>query len=216
MFRKCYFLFLFLTTISFASSSKSTSIPPATGAAGFFFTENKGQWDSRVLYKCSARNGMTWFLERDGITLLTMKEDRTKPPIIDPMDRDLPETLRRHPTRYPMKSHALKFKFLNSGRTVASAPTTDPDLSRCEPPRSPAVGQALLPVQSSNEFQNGTGRSACPTEAKSVEAFGELPWHNNYFLGNDSSKWAPNCRNFTNIIYRDVWDGIDIEWYEQN
>jgi len=133
----------------------------------FFFTENRGQWDSRVLYKCNARNGMTWFLERDGITLLTMKEDRTKAPIIDPMDRDLPEMMRRHPARYPMKIHALTFHFVKA---------------------------------------TGNGQ----------QAMGELPWHNNYFLGNDSSKWEPNCRNYTNIVYRDVWDGIDIEWYEEN
>jgi len=154
---------LFLAaTISFAVSAKTTNVPHP-----FFFTENKGQWDSRVLYKCNARNGMTWFLERDGITLLTMKEDRTKAPIVDPMDRDLPEMLRRHPARYPMKSHALKFHFVKA---------------------------------------TGNGQ----------QATGELPWHNNYFLGNDSTKWAPNCRNYTNIVYRDVWDGIDIEWYEEN
>ncbi|MDK9700839.1 MAG: T9SS type A sorting domain-containing protein, partial [bacterium] len=52
--------------------------------------------------------------------------------------------------------------------------------------------------------------------AQSVEAHGELPWKNNYFLGNDSSKWAPNCRNFSTVVYRDVWDGIDIEWYEND
>ncbi|MDK9701393.1 MAG: T9SS type A sorting domain-containing protein, partial [bacterium] len=53
-------------------------------------------------------------------------------------------------------------------------------------------------------------------EAQSVEAQGELPWKNNYFLGNDSTKWAPNCRNFSTVIYREVWDGIDIEWYEND
>ena len=55
-----------------------------------------------------------------------------------------------------------------------------------------------------------------PPKRKSIEAQGELSWHNNYFLGNDSSKWAPDCRNYTSVVYRDVWDGIDIEWYESN
>ncbi|MDK9701234.1 MAG: T9SS type A sorting domain-containing protein, partial [bacterium] len=54
------------------------------------------------------------------------------------------------------------------------------------------------------------------TETRSVEANGELPWKNNYFLGNDSTKWAPNCRNFSTVVYRDVWDGIDVEWYEND
>ncbi|MDK9699236.1 MAG: hypothetical protein OEM52_03665, partial [bacterium] len=46
-----------------ATAGMTQSIPKP-----FFFTENKGQWDARVLYKCQAKNGMTWFLERDGIT----------------------------------------------------------------------------------------------------------------------------------------------------
>jgi len=132
---------------------------------------------------------MTWFLERDGVTLLTCVEDKTQPALpVDPMDRDLPEMLRKHPARYPMKSHALKFKFLATSTVGA---------------------QLIAPAGRIN---------AAPTMAspQSVEPQGELPWHNNYFLGNDSTKWAPNCRNYTNIVYRDVWDGIDIEWYEEN
>ena len=193
------FLSLFTLLFIFISMSFSFShnLPPITQHP-FCFTENRGQWDSHVLYKCNARNGMTWFLERDGITLLTMKEDRTKPPIVDPSERDLPEMMRRHPARYPMKSHALKFKFLETGVGVAV-------------PR--VLGSGKETFKGQNEF--------CPTEkikaeAKNVEPSNELPWHNNYFLGNDSTKWAPNCRNYTNIVYRDVWEGIDIEWYEEN
>jgi len=179
-----------LSLFTFLLVSVSFSLPHnrPTTQHPFFFTENKGQWDSRVLYKCNARNGMTWFLERDGISLLTMKEDRTKAPIVDPSERDLPEMMRRHPVRYTMKSHALKFKFEGTGN---------------------------------REQATGRGGSPCPPAgvspyAPTVEATGELGWHNNYFLGNDSTKWAPNCRNYTNIVYRDVWDGIDIEWYEEN
>jgi len=74
--RKILILLFFTTAvISTAASPNTTTIPHP-----FFFTENKGQWDARVLYKCNARNGMTWFLERDGITLLTMKEDKSKEP----------------------------------------------------------------------------------------------------------------------------------------
>ncbi|MDK9701449.1 MAG: hypothetical protein OEM52_15040, partial [bacterium] len=108
---------------------------PQTIPSPFFFTENKGQWDSRVLYKCQAKNGMTWFLERDGITLLVSREQGTGDrehgeqsvrrtflsddyssrgrPSGSPNENDLPEMLRRHPQqKYPMKSHALKFHFV--------------------------------------------------------------------------------------------------------
>jgi len=163
--------------------------PPSTiRHSPFSFTENKGQWDTRVLYKCNARNGMTWFLERDGVTLLTCIEDKTQPALPVPGTADLPVCMQKHPARYPMKSHALKFKFLATSNVGA---------------------QLIAPAGRIN---------ATPTLAspQSIEPYNELPWHNNYFLGNDSTKWAPNCRNYTNIVYRDVWDGIDIEWYEEN
>ncbi|MDK9699427.1 MAG: hypothetical protein OEM52_04655, partial [bacterium] len=140
------FLFPLVSGGVHLTHAKALSPTSQTVPKPFFFTENKGQWDARVLYKCQAKNGMTWFLERDGITLLLMQQgDReldfgvqgrggSSYPPADPVRRtflsddyssrgrpsgspnenDLPEMLRRHPARenVPMKSHALKFKFL--------------------------------------------------------------------------------------------------------
>ncbi|MDK9700877.1 MAG: hypothetical protein OEM52_12085, partial [bacterium] len=139
-----FFVLGFCAPVAQATSSPTQANIPKP----FFFTENRGQWDSRVLYKCQAKNGMTWFLERDGITLLVSREqgtgdrehgeqsvrrtflsddyssrgrpsgspadDAVRRTFLsdDVMENDLPEMLRRHPARFPMKSHALKFKFL--------------------------------------------------------------------------------------------------------
>ena len=40
-----------------------------------------------------------------------------------------------------------------------------------------------------------------------------IPSVNNYFIGNDQSKWASNCRIFQGITYKDVYPGIDIRYY---
>ena len=40
-----------------------------------------------------------------------------------------------------------------------------------------------------------------------------LPTVNNYFIGNDKSKWAGNCRIFKGITYKDVYPGIDVRYY---
>lgn len=37
--------------------------------------------------------------------------------------------------------------------------------------------------------------------------------YNNYFLGNDPSKWAGNCRIFTAITYKDIYPNIDLRYY---
>jgi hypothetical protein len=39
------------------------------------------------------------------------------------------------------------------------------------------------------------------------------PTINNYFIGNDPSKWASNCRIFRGVIYKDVYPGIDVRYY---
>ena len=36
---------------------------------------------------------------------------------------------------------------------------------------------------------------------------------NNYFIGNDPSKWASNCRVFQAVTYHNVYPGIDIRYY---
>jgi gliding motility-associated-like protein len=40
-----------------------------------------------------------------------------------------------------------------------------------------------------------------------------VPSVNNYFIGNDPSKWASNCRIFKGITYKDVYPGIDVRYY---
>jgi len=40
-----------------------------------------------------------------------------------------------------------------------------------------------------------------------------IPSTNNYFIGNDKSKWASGCRIFQGITYKDVYPGIDVRYY---
>lgn len=40
------------------------------------------------------------------------------------------------------------------------------------------------------------------------------PWNNNYFIGNDSTKWRPNVPNWGKVNLKNVWDGIAISYFE--
>ena len=40
-----------------------------------------------------------------------------------------------------------------------------------------------------------------------------LPTVNNYFIGNDKSKWASDCKIFQAVTYHDVYPGIDVRYY---
>jgi len=146
-----------------------------------FFTENKGQWDERVLFKADGAGGLTWYIERDGFTVLFGVPDTTAEPIADPRSIGLPDEMRRFDTvdRYPNKAHALKFKFQNV---------------------LPRTAGNFLPEQSS------------PATASSIETAERLSWNNNYFLGNDESRWAPDCGNYRRVVLKDVWKGVDVQW----
>ncbi len=39
--------------------------------------------------------------------------------------------------------------------------------------------------------------------------------YNNYFIGNDPSKWASNCQIFQAVTVKDVYPGIDVRYYTE-
>ena len=53
----------------------------------------------------------------------------------------------------------------------------------------------------------GTNRAAIPA------AENKLPGIENYFLGNDRSKWHTNIPTYAKVQYRDVYPGIDLVYY---
>ncbi|MEJ7610820.1 MAG: SBBP repeat-containing protein [Ferruginibacter sp.] len=40
-----------------------------------------------------------------------------------------------------------------------------------------------------------------------------LPTYNNYFIGTDESKWAPGCKIYTAVTYKNVYPNIDVRYY---
>ena len=43
----------------------------------------------------------------------------------------------------------------------------------------------------------------------------ELPSRSHYFIGNDSTKWLTNVRQFAKVHYRDVYPGVDLVYYSR-
>ena len=40
-----------------------------------------------------------------------------------------------------------------------------------------------------------------------------LATYNNYFIGNDKSKWAGNCKIYTAVTYKNIYPNIDVRYY---
>ena len=183
-----------------------------------FFTENKGQWDNRVLFKAEGAGGLTWFIERDGFTLVYSVPDKSDgswradfQSALDRPPRDPLSHLKGRTESPPSKSgHALKFRFVQN--------TTPP----YSPPAIAGGATTPSPLLLKGGTEGGLYDSPwihttdTPAAAKEVKASARLSHNNNYFLGNDQSKWAPNCGNYTILTCRDVWEGIDVEWWGAN
>ena len=43
-----------------------------------------------------------------------------------------------------------------------------------------------------------------------------LPTYNNYFIGNDPSKWASECRIYQAITLKNVYPNVDVRYYTDN
>jgi hypothetical protein len=40
--------------------------------------------------------------------------------------------------------------------------------------------------------------------------------YSNFYLSNDKSRWRTNVANFSKLLYKNVWNNIDIEYYEKD
>ena len=54
--------------------------------------------------------------------------------------------------------------------------------------------------------------------SEDVEIKGDkaLDTYNNYFIGNDSSKWRSNCKIYQAIVYKNIYPNIDLRYYTEN
>jgi hypothetical protein len=43
-----------------------------------------------------------------------------------------------------------------------------------------------------------------------------LDSYNNYFIGNDASKWQPNCKIYQAVVYKNIYPNIDLRYYTDN
>lgn len=56
------------------------------------------------------------------------------------------------------------------------------------------------------------------SSSKNVQAVPDkvLPGVNNYFIGNDQSKWASNCKVYQAVTYKNIYPNIDVRYYTES
>lgn len=131
------------------------------------FIQNKGQWDSQVLYMGNVSNG-AFFLREGGFTMVQhnpvdfanlarfIHNQRSDGNLIKPGDQ------------ITVRSHAWNVDFLGASKSIKQIPEK------------------------------------------------VIPTYNNYFFGNDPSKWAGDCKIYQAITLKDVYPDIDVRYYTDN
>jgi hypothetical protein len=73
-----------------------------------------------------------------------------------------------------------------------------------------SAGRSRLPAPMLRRGCAVNIRFAGANPAPRIQASGELPGRYHFFLGSDPSAWRSGARRFADVVYRDVWPGIDL------
>ena len=73
-------------------------------------------------------------------------------------------------------------------------------------------GVRLTLGQAGDDPPTRLGISFANAFASSPRGLGELPHRSNFFLGDDPSRWTRNVRSFSDILYEEVYPGVDVRF----
>lgn len=160
------------------------------------FIENKGQWDTAMTYRADIPNG-NFFLQKHGFSVLLQSSS----------DMDA--------LRLYMHGHSSQTA--NTG--VSPEKTSVNDVSPMKKVERGYGGYgAAPPARNELTMHSHLYQVEFVNSLDGVQISGDKPLdtYNNYFIGNDSSKWASNCRTYQAVIYKNIYPNIDLRYYTEN
>jgi hypothetical protein len=171
------------------------------------FIENKGQWNSLVHYKAELPN-TTFYLYKHGFSVLLQS-----PADMDAW-RQYMHGFQSGGTSTSSTNPAKNTENGKSGSTATEAAVLP------EKPGDPGSGngsgsnnETPVLVMHSHLYEVEFLNSSEEVEIKGDKT---LDTYNNYFIGNDSSKWRSNCKVFQAIVYKNIYPNIDLRYYTEN
>ncbi|MBN8851844.1 MAG: hypothetical protein BGO55_06060 [Sphingobacteriales bacterium 50-39] len=173
-----------------------TSCLAQDGASNIEFVENKGQWDSRVNFRGDMNTG-AFFLQKTGFTVL----------LNNPDDLAKMTVAHRHPVG-PQASPTGNVKVAASSTPVKSVPGGGTGSGSGGGGGAPAdPDDVLIHSHAYRVTFIGANEGVTIIPDKPVEGY------NNYFIGNDPSKWASHCVSYQGVTYKDIYPNIDLRYY---
>ncbi|MFL9485356.1 PKD domain-containing protein [Chitinophagaceae bacterium LWZ2-11] len=195
--RKGFFLLLLINLAVFAAS----------GQQYLEFVENKGQWDKNIRFKGEMVTGSIALKPDGGYRVLLNNRDDLNA-FGEYMHGHIDNSSGGKPTPKPPttggggnKNQVAPF----SSTTSSTSKGTSSDNSNSDNSDGINIRSHAYEV---------TFLNANP--APSVLPDKPLNSYNNYFIGNDKSKWAGNCKIYTGVTYKNVYPNIDVRYYTDN
>ncbi len=152
------------------------------------FVENKGQWDKGILYKGELAAG-AFVLKPDGGYRMML---------------------------FNHEDYAAIGNVIHSGHAKSS-----PNHSSQDEKAITSTAANKIPVPQNNDqllLKGHVYELKFLNANPNPQAIPDKPLdsYNNYFIGNDKSKWAGNCKIFYAVTYKDVYPNIDVRYYTNN
>jgi len=153
------------------------------------FIENKGQWDNAIAYKGQLATG-TFDLKKDGgykITLLNHDDLKA-----------IGDMLHGHKDSHTPSG-------ASGGDREQAVTSTNSNTTTLQSNGSGIIRGHVYEVSFLNANPNPV-----------AVADKQQSFYNNYYIGNDKTKWASGCKVFAAITYKNVYPNIDIRYYTDN
>lgn len=170
------------------------SFSAAAQQINFDFIENRGQWNKQVKFMGDIGVG-SFFLQKQGFTVLL----------------NSPEDLKKiHDV-----SHGGNISSTNSkATTTASSANTKTANASVNPSNGGGAAVPNEPLALHSHAYRVSFEGSSPDVQIIPEKVQES--YNNYFIGNDPSQWASNCKIYKGVTYKNMYPGIDVRYYAEN
>lgn len=156
----------------------------AQSNAAMEFVENKGQWNNAVKYKALANAG-EFYLLHQGFK------------VVEHSASDMDQLQ----------------KIMHAETRVTNTPATARAVEHYNPNEhnGGGIGGANYnTIIHSHAYEVSFVNASTKTTTQPEKP---LSAYNNYFIGNDQSKWANNCKIYTSVTYANIYPNIDVRYY---
>lgn len=156
-------------------------------AAAFEFVENKGQWHNNVRFRGELGSG-SFYLQQKGFMVTMHHPD------------DLRYFMDNHRHDDDLRAESKKSKKIDYTRDM-SGTVTDGRISKPE--------RTIRSHAYTVEFVGAN-------EQAEIVPDKPVPSYNNYFLGDDPTKWASHVKIYRAVLYKNIYPNIDVRYYSEN